>query len=303
MIRLHAYMIAAVLNLPVALASPPSHAVPTDEQLAGMTYTGIIENAITLTEGRWEGDPFMAEGTSRPTVGLVEDFMLTGDLDGDGNDEAVVLLWESSGGSGTYVYIAVAGMRNDKPYNLGTALIGERVQVRTGRIIGNRIELDIIQAGPDDAACCPSQKSTRYWSFDATGLHVNASKITGKQSLSDLAGVEWVLSRFYEDQPLAIHPEITLVFDGGRVSGSSGCNRYFAGIKETGELPGDLKVSEVGSTRMACPDEVMILENRFLEALANVTRYGFLAGKLALTWRKDDASGTLLFVPREPMLP
>jgi hypothetical protein len=41
------------------------------------------------------------------------------------------------------------------------------------------------------------------------------------------------------------------------------------------------------------------LENRFLTALQSVTRYGFLAGKLALTYRNNgDTVQTLLFEPR-----
>ena len=300
MIRINKYLLVAGAIILSALAAiPASAATPTPEQLANMSYTGIYEKAITLTNGRWEGNPFVTGGASRPAVGLIDDFILTGDLNGDGKDESVVLLWESTGGSGTYTYIAVTGLRGDKPYNLGTALIGERVQVRAGRITGNRIELDVIQQGPGDAACCPSQKSTRYWTLDASGLHVNASKITGTQSLADLAGTEWVLSRLDGNEPPAAQPEITLVFEGDRISGKSACNRYFAGVKETGELPGDLHVSNIGSTRMACPEAVMDQENRYLEALGNVTRYSFLTGRLALTWQNDGATGTLLFVPRQ----
>lgn len=296
MFRNHLRVIAATVILASPLALPAANAAPTEEQLANMTYTGIFEQPITLKNGRWEGEPFAPGGTARPAVGLLEDFMLTGDLDGDGSDEAVVLLWETSGGSGTFDYLAVVGTRNGVPYNLGSALIGERIQVRSGRILGNRIELDVIEAGPDDATCCPAQKAKRSWSVDATGLHVNEPKITGQQSLADLDGTAWVLHRFSEDTPLAAQPEITLAFDGERISGSSGCNRYFASVKETGELPGDLEISKIGGTRMACPEKIMALEKRYLEALGHVTRYSFMAGKLALTWQKGDAMGTLLFV-------
>jgi heat shock protein HslJ len=298
MFRNHLHVIAATVILTNPLTSPAANTTPTEEEPANMTYTGIFEQPITLKNGRWEGEPFAPGGASRPAVGLVEDFILTGDLDGDGTDEAVVLLWETSGGSGTFDYLAVVGTRNGTPYNLGSALIGERVQVRSGRIIGNRIKLDVVEAGPDDATCCPAQKATRSWSVDATGLHVNEPKITGQQSLADLVGTAWVFRRFSTDPPLAEQPEITLAFDDERISGSSACNRYFASVKETGELPGDLEISKIGGTRMACPEKIMALENRYLEALGHVTRYSFMAGKLALTWQKGDAMGTLLFVPQ-----
>lgn len=298
MIRRYQYLFPALVFTLGVLAALPADAVPTTGQLANMAYTGIFKNPVTLKNGRWEGEPFMAGGNSRPAVELVKDFMLTGDLDNDGRDEAVVLLRESSGGSGSYYYIAVVGMRDGKPFNPGTALIGDRVQVRDGRIDGNRIELDVVEPGPRDASCCPSQKTTRSWTLDATGLHVNTPRNTGTLSLADLAGPEWVLFRLDQDEPVAAQPEITLVFDGNRISGKSACNRYFAAVKPASRLPDEISVSRIGSTRMACPDEVMALETRYLEALADVTRFSFVAGKLALTWKKDGATRTMLFVPR-----
>jgi heat shock protein HslJ len=303
MIRINGYFIAAAAAVLGAFAATPAGAAPTPEQLGNIAYTGIFEHAVTLKNGHWVGEPFVAGGRSRPAVGLIDDFILTGDLNGDGKDEAVVLLWENTGGSATYKYIAVTSMRDDKPYTLDTALIGERVQVRAGRIVGNRIELDVVQQGPRDAACCPSQTATRYWDLDASGLHVNPSRITGTLSLADLAGTEWVLSQLDANEPLAAQPEITLVFEGDRISGKSACNRYFAEAKEGAELPGDLHISDIGGTRMACPEEVMNLENRYLDALGKVTRYSFLSGKLALTWWNDGATGALLFVPRQPQQP
>jgi heat shock protein HslJ len=300
MIRINGYFIAAGAAVLGAFSVTPADAAPTPEQLGNITYKGIFEHAITLKNGHWVGEPFVAGGSSRPTVGLIDDFILTGDLNGDGKDEYVVLLWENTGGSATYKYIAVTGMRDDKPYTLDTALIGERVQVRAGRIAGNKIELDVVQQGPRDAACCPTQKATRYWDLDASGLHVNPPRITGTLSLADLAGTEWVLNRLDVNEPLAAQPEITLVFDGDRISGKSGCNRYSAGVKEGGELPGDLHINDIGGTRMACPEEVMELENRYLDALGKVTRYSFMSGKLALTWWNDGATNALLFVPRQP---
>ena len=83
-----------------------------------------------------------------PSAGLVEHFVLTGDLNGDGRDEAVVLLWENSGGSGTRTYLAAMGRGDGAIVNLGTVLIGDRVQVKTGFIVDGLITLDLIQAGP-----------------------------------------------------------------------------------------------------------------------------------------------------------
>ena len=60
MIRINGYLIAAGAAVLGALAVTPADAAPTPEQLGNMAYTGIYEHAITLKNGRWEGDPFVA---------------------------------------------------------------------------------------------------------------------------------------------------------------------------------------------------------------------------------------------------
>ena len=274
-----------------------SHTAPSGEELANTTYTGIRDHAVALQDGHWAGAPFVTGGSSRPTVGLVKDFRLTGDLNNDGMDEAVVLLWEHSGGSGTRIYIAVAGRHRRETVNLASAFIGDRVQVRSGAIRDGRIEIDVVQQGPDDAACCPTQTATRRWRLDATGLTEEETGFTGQLSLQDLGGESWILTRLTGKQVTPQEPEITLVVGTTRISGNSGCNHYSA-VVTTGGIPGELFIEAAGTTYLTCRPEVMTLENRYLDALGRVTRYGFLAGKLLLTWEKDQAIYTMLFKPR-----
>ena len=267
---------------------------PSTAELANISYTGINENTVTLEDGRWEGKPFVEGGASRPVIGLVSDFRLTGDLDSDGVDEVVVLLWESTGGSGLFIYVAAAGRRDGKPVNLGTAFVGDRVQLRSGQIQDGMLKLDVVQQGPDDAGCCPSQNASRYWSLDAYGLHEGEAQITGTATLQNIMGKEWVLIQLNSDEPAPDEPAVTLNFDGERLSGKSGCNRYFAAVTE-GEIPGDLTIGMVGGTRMACQEDAMALETRYLESLGNVINYGFLNGKLALLSQHEEATKVLLF--------
>ena len=268
--------------------------IPLTAAVANMAYSGIHDDDVTLTDGYWEGEPVVAGGASRPSVGLIDDFMLTGDLDGDGTDEVVVLLWESSGGSGTYIHIAVAGARDGQNLILATAPVGDRVQLRSGAIKDGQVALDVVQQGPGDAACCPSQLARRYWRLGTEGLTENQADITGKLSIEKLAGDEWVLRNLDRNKPLPAGPRVTLVFAGGRISGGSGCNRYFASVSD-GDMPGDLTVSRVGSTRMTCPPAEIELESSYLSALGSVMKYGFLKGKLALSWQQDGNRRTMLF--------
>jgi len=279
---------------------------PTLTELENLTYKGIGEarTPVTLSDGEWQGQPFVDGGSSRPRVGLVRNFHLSGDLNGNGTEETVALLWSDSGGSGTFDYIAVVG-RNESgaPLNLATAALGDRVKIRSATIDpGGMIIIDTVQTGPDDAACCQGQKFKRTFALEQGTLNEVSRKNQGRQSLADLTGTEWVLKEFDRKEMLPDHVEVTLFFDADRISGKSACNRY-SGSVTVSKLPGTLTVNmPMISTMMVCPSPADEIERRYLNALQAVTQYSFLTGNLALTWRKNDRFGTMIFTPRKPLL-
>lgn len=287
---------AATVGGPVAVAETVG-GPPIALELANATYSGIMDEPVTLIDGRWEGRPFVEGGTSRPTVGLVEDFVLSGDLDGDGSDEAVALLWESSGGPGNRLFLAAAGRRGEGVTNLATTSIGDRVQIRSGTIDGGRITLDIVRAGPGDAACCPTEKALVSWLLNDDALVAVADEITGTLSVADLEGREWVLRELGWSQPLEDEVDISLIFEDQRVSGNSGCNNYFGAVTETD--PGQIGFSGMGTTRMACAEPVMDLERRYLKTLAGTTGYAFVAGRLVLSCDTEEGIQALVFSAEE----
>ena len=275
-------------------------AVLTAEQLASATYNGIYDEPVTLSDGRYLGDPFVEGGASRPRVQLMSDFLLHADLTDDGTDEAVVLLAESSGGSGTFAYIAVMQLQGGDVANIGTAPLGDRVQIRDSHIDNGTISIDVIQAGLNDAACCPTEKATRAWKMDDNGLIELTEQVTGEVSVSDLGGVEWVLKQFNSGDNAPTEPEITLVLDDGHVGGHSGCNRYMGQVN-TKDGAGAIGFGPLAGTMMACPQDQMELERRYLKVLAGVRRFSFLVGRLALTSVDEEGQvSTLVFEGRAP---
>jgi heat shock protein HslJ len=100
-----------------------------------------------------------------------------------------------------------------------------------------------------------------------------------------LAGTVWVLARY--GQPGHLTPalpgrEVTVVFgDQGRLTGSAGCNSYFAGFKTEGNR---MAVTAAGATKMFCgdPPGLMVQENQYLIALSSVERYKIKGNKLKL---------------------
>jgi heat shock protein HslJ len=279
-----------------AAASLAVAPAPSWDELASFTYEGIHARPVTLTRGRWEGPPFAAGGSSRPTIELFDPVLATGDLDADRSGDAVVLLMQSSGGSGLFYHLAVVGRDGPGLRQLGVAPLGDRVQIRSVAVEGDRVRLDVVQAGPQDAMCCPSEKAELVWELSDRGLEQISSQVTGRLSLADLEGTEWVLERFGWSEPAPRDPEATLVVEGGRVSGSSFCNRYFGAAQEPS--PGQIEVGGLGSTRMSCPAPADSLELRFQSALAAVVKYSFHCGKLALTAERDGILETLVFAAR-----
>ncbi len=95
----------------------------------------------------------------------------------------------------------------------------------------------------------------------------------------DPSGREWVLEELGGEAVSGDTP-VTLLVDEGQLSGSSGCNRYVGAV----DL-GDRTItfdSEIAQTRMACPDEVMALEQAYLAALATVVDWTATEDNLTL---------------------
>ncbi len=136
---------------------------PTLEQVANASYEGIYEQAVRLTDGSFEGEPFVAGAASRPTVRLLRDLVAFGDLDGDGVDEAAAVLVENSGGSGSFVYLAALALRDQRAASLDTLRLGDRVRVRSLEVRDGRVRMDLDVHAPGDPVCCPSLELRHEW--------------------------------------------------------------------------------------------------------------------------------------------
>jgi heat shock protein HslJ len=286
---------------PGRIAEPAvAAALPTQEQLADATYSGIYDEPVMLTDGLFEGEPYVEGASARPQVQLIDGMSATGDLDGDGVEEIVVLVTEMSGGTGENLYLAVMRGENGAAVNVGTALVGDRIKLRTMAIVGSRLRLEVLQAGPDDAMCCPGELATREWAFTDAGFEEVSTEVTGRLSLAALVGPEWVLTGLAFREPAPAEPEIHMaITEDGSVSGSSGCNLFNGKLEEGSEL-GSVSAGPFMSTMMACEPETMELEQLFLKRLGGVTSFSFWVGHLMLSWQVEDDAGTLLFEPRNP---
>lgn len=67
-----------------------------------------------------------------------------------------------------------------------------------------------------------------------------------------------------DNQPILSESEITAEFAEGRVNGSAGCNSYFADYQLDNT---QLNIETIGSTKRACPDDLMKQESTYLSLL------------------------------------
>lgn len=284
---------AAAPNAPVMPTDPAAAA--TLAELQNMEYSGLnsLAGPVKLRDGRWRGAPSDPAAATRDIVTLDATVRVVGDLDGDGVDEAVALLSHSPGGTAAWAYLAVVKREGGKMRHVASVALGDRVQIRSARIEAGRLQASVVRAGPNDPACCPGEIADQSWTLIDGNLKAHASVTTSRLSLDTLAGVTWVLRAWDTAEPAPLQPVVTLSYAAGRVTGSSGCNRYTAGVTP-GSMPGELRVGLAASTRMACPEPESSVEARFLERLHTAQRFGFRSGQLAITAPAGSQPGTFL---------
>lgn len=120
----------------------------TLDVLKNAEYQGIYAESVELMDGKYEGEPFVEGGASRPTVTFIDPFNTLGGLNGDDVEDAAVTLAESSGGSGTFVYLAAVVNQNGSPINAATQLLGDRVQLKSLAIESGEIVVSVNKRPP-----------------------------------------------------------------------------------------------------------------------------------------------------------
>ena len=106
-----------------------------------LNATYLIEGkAVGLMDGRSELPA--APGSAIKTRTVVMGQPVYGDMDGDGVEDAVLLLTHDPGGSGTFVYLAVAINANGRYQGTNAVLLGDRIApmnigIRNGAVVVN----------------------------------------------------------------------------------------------------------------------------------------------------------------------
>gem|GEM_PF-554133 len=293
-----AYTVVAVRP---ALAQPEAAPPIAVDALRNTAYSGIYDAPITLSDGRYEGEPFVAGDASRPTVEYVDDAEVYGDLDGDGVEDAVVFLVERGGGSGAFTYVAAQLNRAGAPVDAGAVLLEDRTQILAATVEDGQLKLAFTTSGAGDVACCPSYKTQRTYAVEDGQLVLVADNVQEPVRISeaDLAGTNWTLVGLGEGQPALADVEVTIRFEAGQVSGSGGCNSYSGAFSMSDVNPFLITFGPLATTAMACEEPIQSQESAYLAALQQVSRWGYAYGRLALAYTDDQGNNVpLLFAPQ-----
>ena len=283
---------------PAAEVAPVEAGVIPVETLRNATYSGIHDEPITLTDGLYEGKPFVEGDASRPTVEYIDGSELYGDLDGDGVSDAVVFLVERGGGSGAFTYVAAQLNRAGQPLDAGAIRIEDRIQVKSAAIEEGQVTLDIIIQGPGDPACCGTHQTRKTYALQEGKLAETTPQgaDVAKVSAAELDGTSWTLLELKDGQPALADAAVTINFQGGKMAGSGGCSTYTGGFSLGEVNPFIMTTGPVAATRQACPDPAGAQETAYFAALEGVSQWAYVFGRLALYYQDDSGElGRLLF--------
>lgn len=113
-----------------------------------------------------------------------------------------------------------------------------------------------------------------------------------------LKGTEWTVTKI-KGADTIVDSQPTISFEGDRIAGTSGCNRFFGGYTQDGA---NLKFDAVGATAMYCA-EVADQESAFFDALSAVGSVQKAEAGIELASSSGDTLLTLTAKEPEPDKP
>jgi hypothetical protein len=122
---------------------------------------------VQLTDGQYQEGSL--SGTDYVSISMT-DFIVPGDLTGDGENEAVAIVAENYGGSGTFVFLAVYQFINEEAVFLTSVFLDDRPLINHLAVENGEIFVDVVVHDRNDPMCCPSMATTRHYLLNGVNL-------------------------------------------------------------------------------------------------------------------------------------
>jgi heat shock protein HslJ len=144
-------------------------------------------------------------------------------------------------------------------------------------------------------ACGPSE-STDPANPDGSASAAKSETETMTQTTDSLTGTRWQVEDIAGGGVIDRSPATVEFPEPGRVAGNASCNRYMGGYEQDGEK---LAFGNLAGTLMACPEPLMAQEQRFHQAMGQVTGWR-LDGQTDLLHLVNEAGETMIRASRMP---
>jgi len=241
---------------------------------AGCTEKQPVPSDLRLNGTRWALADYVFEGTSRQAL---NGSTVTLEFSDDGR---------ITGSAGCNHYFAGYGIKGTA-ITIGQAGSTEMYCAAAGVMDQESLYLALLQK-----AASVTAGNDRLSFADAKGTAILSFTRIIPPAPEPLVGTNWTLDSVYSGDAVSsviAGTTITTVFGGdGSVTGSAGCNQYFASYNVTGP---SISIGPAGSTKMYCTSPgVMQQESTYLASLSRAAAFTITGNRLNLA----DANGTTL---------
>jgi hypothetical protein len=129
----------------------------------------IERDTVALVNGRAEREA--APGSATKVTTTLADPRVSGDVDGDGRPDTVVVLIYQPGGSGTFFYIAALLNATGGVTTTPAVLLGDRIKVTGVKLDGRTIVVDVLdRTAGQPLSESPSVAATKRFVIDRGAL-------------------------------------------------------------------------------------------------------------------------------------
>lgn len=253
----------------------------------------IDEKPVTLVDGKASIE--IVSGSASKQAVSVFGQPAYGDIDGDGDQDAVLLLVSDSGGSGTFYYAAIAANIGGVYKGTDAILLGDRIAPQTFDIQGNKaiVNYAVRPMGAPMTARNSEGKSL-YLQFNPKTFRLIqiAPNFEGEADPArmtlDMNVWKWINTIYNNDTTVTPKKPgvFTLTFKkDGTFSATTDCNRMSGGYVAKG---GNITFGNIASTLMFCEGSQ---EQDFSTMLGKIQSYHFTTkGELIFDLKFDTGS-------------